>query len=129
MKRGASTEAVNERIQALALGGFGGACGRAAVEINERVFGGKGRYVAGLNEFWLNRDHAIGHVAVLWDGRYWDAKGILSEEDLLDWGVLNTKDPAYAHREFGEREAEHAILVEFDDAVEVLKHFPWCALP
>jgi len=99
----ADIEAIERSITSLGLYGFDGDCGLAAVEINERVFGNEGRYVAGLDSSWLRQrpPRCVGHVAVLWGGLYWDALGALSEPELLAYG------------------AEAPVLVTFDSADEI----------
>jgi len=123
------TQSSVDKIKALGLWGYGGACGAAAIEINRRVFGGRGTYVAGLNEFWLERGRAIGHVAVLHGGRYYDSGGRISKSDLLDHGMLDPEDPAHRHPEMTEEDAEKPVLVAFDDDEEVLRYFPACEVP
>jgi hypothetical protein len=80
-------EAIEKLIASLGLYGFDGDCGLAAIEINERVFGGEGQYVAGLNSRWLAAGRFVGHVAVLWGDHYWDALGALHENELLGYGA------------------------------------------
>lgn len=93
--------AINENIRGLGLHGFGGECGLAAIEINERIFGGRGSYVAALRADLLAQGWFVGHVAVYRGGRYWDARGALPLGELLDYG------------------GDDPVLVQFDDADEV----------
>lgn len=96
-------EAIERMIASLGLYGFDGDCGLAAIEINERVFGSEGLYVAGLDACWLRGrpPRCVGHVAVSWGGAYWDALGALSEAELLAYGA---SDP---------------VLIAFDSADEI----------
>jgi hypothetical protein len=94
--------AIGENIMRLGLHGFGGECGLAAIEINERIFGGCGSYVAALSAPLLERGWFVGHVAVYRGGRYWDARGALSLNDLLAYG------------------GDDPVLVQFDGPEEVL---------
>jgi hypothetical protein len=63
------------KIKQLKLNGWGGACGAAAAKINGEIFANRGAYVAGVNEFWLDKGHARGHVVVSFDGFLWDSDG------------------------------------------------------
>lgn len=112
-------------IRSLRLEPGSGWCGSSAIEINHRVFGGKGRYVAGINEFLFDvHGRFIGHVAVLHGGRYWDARGEISEEDLLGWGMLDYEDPDYRVRGWTPERAEKTVLVELETDAEVLRYLP-----
>ena len=84
-------DAIGENIRRLGLHGEDGLCGLAAIEINERIFGGNGSYIAALSKPWLAEGLFVGHVAVYRGGRYWDARGALSLEELLGYGG---EDPA-----------------------------------
>lgn len=101
--------AIGENIRRLGLYGEDGLCGLAAIEINERIFGGNGSYVAALSKPWLEQGWFVGHVAVHRGGRYWDARGALPLDELLGYGG---EDPA---------------LVQFEDADEVraIHDFQW----
>ena len=88
-------KAITKRILTLKLHGYGGACGSAAVIINEKVFDGKGKLVAVVNDYWLKRDRGIGHVAVKFGNTFWDSRGQLSRDDLLNWGNLDPEDSDY----------------------------------
>lgn len=96
-----TTSSIEEVIRALGLRGEDGDCGLAAIEINERVFGGRGSYVAALDGDLLAEDWFVGHVAVRWGGRYWDAHGLLSPDSLLLRG------------------GARAVLIQFDGPEEV----------
>lgn len=88
---------ISNKIRALKLQGFGGMCGKAAVEINEKVFLGKGRYVAAVNKFlWNACDMVIGHFAVEYDGTFWDADAEPKEGiDIESWGMVDPEDPDF----------------------------------
>jgi hypothetical protein len=113
-----------DRIKALKLHGWGGACGAAAIEINKHVFGGRGRYVAGVNEYMLEEGHSLGHVVVLYDGRYYDSDGEIAEDDLLGWGMVDAEE--YDFPKGAEGLADEAILIELESEAEVRSYFPWC---
>jgi hypothetical protein len=78
--------AIGESIRRLGLHGQDGDCGLAAIEINERVLGGRGIYVAALSAPLLEEGRFVGHVAVYYRGLYWDAGGELSFGELLGYG-------------------------------------------
>lgn len=120
----AEAEAFTSKILSLDLAGWGGACGAAALLINDKVFGGKGKLVAGVNEYLLDQGHALGHVAVLFRGHYFDSDGEISEEDLLGWGMVDAEEQGFP--EGTEELADEAILVQFRNEKELMKHFPWC---
>ena len=96
---------LNAEILALNLNGFDGDCGLAAIEINQRVFESRARYVAALNELWLSQGRFIGHVALYWGGYFWDARGVISRRELEHLGALNPEDGV--------------VLIEFDSAEEI----------
>jgi hypothetical protein len=94
-------DAIGENIRRLGLHGQDGECGLAAIAINEMIFGGNGSYVAALSGPLLAEGRFVGHVAVYRGGRYWDARGALSLDELRSYGG---DDPA---------------LIQFEDANEV----------
>lgn len=93
--------AIGENIRQLGLYGEDNLCGLAAIEINERIFGGNGSYVAALSKPLLEQGFIVGHIAIYRGGRYWDAGGALSLEELLGYG------------------GEDPVLVQLGDADEV----------
>lgn len=118
------------RAKELGFQGFGGACGEAAIAINRVIFGGAGTLVGAFNEAFLEHGRAIGHVAVLLGGRYWDADGEPKElEDVESWGMLDPVDED--HAEEAERlgfawdeDAAYAVsMVEFEGESEVMLRF------
>jgi hypothetical protein len=98
-------EHIERLIASLGLYGFDGDCGLAAIAINERVFGGEGTFVAGLDARYLGSSppRYVGHVAVLWGGCCWDALGALTETELLGYG------------------AEEPVLITFKSADDILR--------
>lgn len=88
---------IGKQIKALKLNGFGGDCPAAAIEINDRLFDGEGEYIVAANKFWFNKHHrVIGHVAVKFLDRYWDASGETTLDHLESWGMLDEQDPDYS---------------------------------
>lgn len=74
---------ITKQIKQLGLQGFGGACGNAAIQMNKKIFNNQGTYVAGLNNFWLEEEGRwVGHIAVKYEDKYYDANGEISEEDI-----------------------------------------------
>ncbi len=88
----------DEVIRAANLEGFSGRCGRVAIAINHVVFGDKGRYVVATNPA-INKHIKrlfIGHIAVEWKGRLFDATGLITDEDGFEaWGMVDHADPDY----------------------------------
>lgn len=76
--------------------GFGGRCGQAAVAINRAVFGGRGKLVGAFNEAFYEAGRLTGHVAVFYQGSYWDSDARpKSFDEIESWGMLDTSDPDY----------------------------------
>jgi hypothetical protein len=122
----AEVDAATKKILRMKLNGFGGSCGAAAAKVNRDVFNGKGKYAAGVNEFYLDKkDRGIGHVVVSYGGLFWDSEGVVDPDDLLGWGMLDYDDSDYKTTGWTKKRAEKAILVEFDDEEEMLSKFPW----
>jgi Uncharacterized low-complexity proteins len=112
----ATRDPYTAKIKALKLSGFGGLCGVAAVEINNKVFKGKGTLVAALNKWWWkNFKRAIGHAAVKYRGKYYDAEGLKDLEDIESWGMLDPGDPDY---EGSEENIAEWLGVDPDSAAE-----------
>ena len=115
-----SPAVIARRIAALGLNGFGGACLDAALAINAKVFGGKGKIVGVANSFWLERGRFLGHVAVLYRGRYWDVDarpdGPYPDgkdwEDIESWGMLDPHDSEYYAFGWDDVEAETVTRLE-----------------
>lgn len=88
----------DEVIRTANLEGFSGRCGRVAIAINRVVFGDKGRYVVATNPA-INKHRKgvfMGHVAVEWKGRLFDASGVINDEDTFEaWGMVDHLDPDY----------------------------------
>lgn len=92
-----NTISIEHQIKALKLNGFGGDCPAAALEINNRLFDGEGEYIVAANKFWFNKhNRVIGHVAVKFLDRYWDASGETTLDHLEAWGMLDEQDPDYS---------------------------------
>ena len=88
---------IGRQIKALKLNGFGGDCAAAAIEINNRLFDGEGEYIVAANKFWFNKhNRVLGHVAVKFLDRYWDASGETTLDHLEAWGMLDEQDPDYS---------------------------------
>jgi hypothetical protein len=111
-----SPKKADEIIRAAQLEGFGGRCGRVAIAINRVVFADKGRYVIATNPA-INKHRGrlfMGHVAVEWKGRLFDANGIIDDEDTMEsWGVVDHADSDYAY--LTEDQAQDGQLHYIDD--------------
>lgn len=122
------TQSFSDKIKALKIYGFGGQCGAAAIDINEKIFDGQGTLVAAVNEFWFERGRILGHVAVKYDGKYYDATGEIGEEELLAWGMVDPEDSDVnqeSDSEFTEEDAFISNLYELSRQ-EVEKFFDLC---
>lgn len=114
-----TNDEIAERISALGINGFGGNCYSAAKKINDKVFGGKGELVGAANTFWLARNRFIGHVAVLYDGFFWDTDAEPKEyEDIESWGMLDPHDSDYKAPGWNEEEAYNVSRLEGDKLVK-----------
>jgi len=102
-------------IKSAQLHGFGGACGSVAVAINRVVFGGKGQLVAASNEHVsaLIRQPFLGHVAVLYKGKFYDSSGEIAEEDFIEWGMVDPSDPVF--ESLSDEQVHDAALFEIDE--------------
>lgn len=109
---------VSHRIRALKLNGFGGGCHDAAHAINRHVFGGRGRIVGAANTFWLKRGRFLGHVAVEYGGKFWDADAQPKDyEDIESWGMLDPEDSDYHAPGWNDEHAEHVTRLDGHQAV------------
>lgn len=109
---------IANKIWLLHCDGFGGRCYAAAKEINEKVFDNKGLLVAAVNKFWYLRGRFLGHVAVLYDGVYWDADARPKTwEDIESWGMLDPEDEDFAVPGFNEYRAAQVVRLT-DDMVD-----------
>ena len=124
---GMSDDDISEKIQSLGLEGFGGYCGDAAIKINNKVFGGKGRYVIAANKFiWEKHKSVVGHAAVEYNDVYWDTDAEPKEkEDIESWGMVDPEDPDYLELEGWNEEAAYEVewLEDLTEA-EVLEMMP-----
>ena len=76
--------------------GFSGHCAAAAVAINRVVLGGHGQIVCAFNSAFFDHGELLGHVAVRFDGAFWDADGVpKSVSEIEEWAVLDHTDPEY----------------------------------
>lgn len=112
--------------------GFGGWCGCAAVAINQVIFRGRGIYVGAANRFFLRHGRFVGHVAVKFRGKLWDADGRPKTIDEIEsWAMLDEHDPDYIEAaeklgsEWNESLAYDIELVQFDNEKEILRYFPY----
>ncbi|MEM0550256.1 MULTISPECIES: hypothetical protein [Aeromonas] len=70
--------------------GWGGHCASAALSINRQIFNGKGQYVVSCNRALLSKGCLVGHVAVQFEGYFYDADGEPKDfEDIESWGMLD----------------------------------------
>lgn len=106
-----SDDDISEKIRSLKIYGFGGFCGDAAVHINKQVFNNKGTYVIAANKFlWETAQRVVGHVAVEYNGVYWDSDAEPKEqEDIESWGMVDPEDPEYMDLDGWTEEAAYEV--------------------
>jgi hypothetical protein len=81
------------------LRGMGGACGETAIAINKVLFGGRGTYVASVNEYLFNQGRIVGHIMLKIGNEYWDTEQTFDVDDeenmsnFESWGMLDEHDP------------------------------------
>lgn len=108
--------------------GFGGECAETAIAINDVLFNGKGKLVAAVNKWlWENEERIVGHVAVEWNGTYWDSEGQKNWEDIESWGMLDPDDEDY---DFGDDREENAyeVVKIYPNKEELIDLFGGCNL-
>lgn len=116
---------VDKILKRAELEGFGGMCAEAAIAMNEVIFEGRGRLVAAVNEKLWKEGEFVGHVAVEWEGSYWDAEGEKTWEDIESWGMVDESDPEYSFENL-----EEAYVVEkiYPSREELEEMFGGCNL-
>lgn len=115
--------AVVDKIKKLNLRGWGGHCGNAAIEINNKVFGGKGKYIVAVNKFlWEQYDEPVGHVVVKFNEKLWDTNGLTDMDHLESWGMVDENDSNYTDLDGWTIEAayEVEVLEMSEDQVKLL---------
>jgi hypothetical protein len=122
-KNSKNTNEIISKIKALKLNGWGGRCGQAAIELNHKIFNGKGKYIVAVNKFlWDFESEFIGHVAIKYNNQLWDADGLTNMEKLESWGMVDEHDPDYTGK-FGWT-TESAYEVEIMEMTEdQIKHW------
>ena len=84
-----------QEIQAANIAGigFGGNCGAAALAINKAIFDNAGTLVGAFNKASLAAGRPIGHIAVRFKGKYYDADGKPKRWlEIECWGMLDEND-------------------------------------
>jgi hypothetical protein len=132
------TEIVVENLNTIAnkirqanLQGFGGDCPEAAIFINKNIFQNRGKIVGAFNRAFLEYGQdPIGHVAVLYNGNYWDADAKPKHLDEIEsWGMLDPTDLDYKEKadEYGfdwnEDTASEVIITSFNSDQALLDFF------
>lgn len=119
---------IAEKIKLLKLFGFAGFCGNAAIQINQKIFNNQGKYVAAVNKFlWRNHNRAVGHVAVEYNGNFWDSDARpKKQEEIESWGMLDPEDSDYSEYEgWTEKTAYEVDWLEDLTEEEVKNLMPW----
>jgi hypothetical protein len=115
---------IQKEIKKLKIHGFGGNCGNAAMIYNEKIFGGKAKYVIAANKFIFEKfNSVVGHVALEYNGDYWDSDGIPKErEDIESWGMLDEADFSNYIEDYSEQSGQDYNDFEYseDDPYEVI---------
>jgi hypothetical protein len=132
------TEIVVENLNTIAnkirqanLQGFGGDCPEAAIFINKNIFQNRGKIVGAFNRAFLEYGQdPIGHVAVLYNGNYWDADAKPKHLDEIEsWGMLDPTDLDYKEKadEYGfdwnDATASEVIITSFNSDQALLDFF------
>jgi hypothetical protein len=115
---------INSVLSRAKMHGFSGECAEAAVAINEVLFNREGTIVAAVNK-WLyeNEERFVGHVAVEWNGRYWDAEGEKDWEEIESWGMADELD-----YDFEKPEQAYEVEKIYPSKDELLEMFGGCNL-
>jgi hypothetical protein len=132
------TEIVVENLNTIAnkirqanLQGFGGDCPEAAIFINKNIFQNRGKIVGAFNRAFLEYGQdPIGHIAVLYNGNYWDADAKPKNLDEIEsWGMLDPTDLDYKEKadEYGfdwnDATASEVIITSFNSDQALLDFF------
>ena len=122
---------ISKKIRQANLRGFGGDCPDAAIYINKHIFQNKGRLVGAFNKAFLEYGHdPIGHVAVLYNGNYWDADAKPKNLDEIEaWGMLDPTDIDYQETaddygfDWNDDTSSEVVVKEFDNDQDLLDFF------
>lgn len=125
------TRMISNKIKKLNLNGFGGDCPEAAITINKNVFQDQGKLVGVFNRAMLDYGkHPLGHVAVLYNGDYWDVDAKPKTLDEIEsWGMLDPTDADYEELaddygfEWNDDTASDVIVIEFKNNQSLLNLF------
>lgn len=117
---------ISKKIKSLNIKcGWGGKCGAAAIQINQEVFNNQGRLVVAANKYmWQKFYSLIGHVAVEYNGVYWDADAKpKSWEEIESWGMID--DTEFENSEYysGNLDDAYEVIRLNLSSEEILKHF------
>lgn len=126
-----NTRLIADKIKSLNLSGFSGDCPEAAIAINKNVFNGKGKIVGAFNRAMLDYGrHPLGHVAVLYNGNYWDADAKPKTLDEIEsWGMLDPTDVEYAELaddygfDWNDDTANDVMIIQFRNNQSLLNIF------
>lgn len=120
-------EHVKKVLERASLYGFGGECAEAAIAINDVLFNEEGRIVAAINKWlWKKEGKIIGHVAVEWNGSYWDSEGEKDWGGIESWGMLDESDLDYEFE--GDKEAPYLVEKIYPSKKELVEMFGGCNL-
>jgi len=122
---------ISNKIRQANLQGFCGDCPEAAIFINKNIFQNRGKIVGAFNRAFLEYGQdPIGHVAVLYNGNYWDADAKPKHLDEIEsWGMLDPTDLDYKEKadEYGfdwnDDTASEVIITSFNSDQALLDFF------
>jgi hypothetical protein len=128
---GENTRTISDKIRKLNLNGFSGDCPESAISINKNVFQNTGKIVGVFNRAMLDYGkHPLGHVAVLYNGDYWDADAKPKTFDEIEsWGMLDPTDFEYEELaddygfDWNDETASDVIVIEFKNNQSLLNLF------
>lgn len=121
-----NTEHVQKVLDRAGLYGFGGECAEAAIAINDVLFNEEGKLVAAVNKWlWENEGRAVGHIAVEWNGEYWDAKGKKDWVEIESWGMV---DESEFDSDLEEEEKAYSVRMIYLSKKDAIQMFGDCNL-
>lgn len=108
------------------LVGFGGECAETAIAINRVLFYGEGIVIAIVNKhIYETTRELVGHVAVEYNGKFYDCDGQKEFERVESWAMLDENDPEYS---FDTTEQAYEAVKIYPSDEELMSYFGGCNL-